>query len=199
MKVVSFLSQVDESKCTGCKRCENVCPPGAIKVFEKKACVDEKKCVACNKCRDICPDDAVTMVRRPEPVLFGTEPDEVDEKAIEELCRKAHMVPDQFVCACTMTLACEVASAILKGARTPEEITCMTGARSGCAMYCMGPIQRMLRAHGVKLEPPKGHRWYELSLSVWDVPEEVAEKYPEYYIREDKELYDVTMDIKGEK
>ena len=199
MKVVSFLSHVDESKCIGCGKCENICPSGAITVAEKIAHVDDENCVACNKCRDICPEDAVTMMRRPEPMLFGKEPDEVDEQAIEDLCRKAHMVPDQFICACTMTLACEAASAILKGARTPEDLTRMTGVRSGCGIYCMGPIQRLLKAHGIILIPPKGHRWYELPLSVWDVPEDVEEKYPDYYIHEDKELYDVANGTKGEK
>ena len=60
MKKVFLLSHVDEQKCIGDKICENVCPTGAIKVFNKKANVDEKKCAACLKCLDVCEPKALT-------------------------------------------------------------------------------------------------------------------------------------------
>ena len=108
---------------------------------------------------------------------------------IEELCKKAHCFPEQFVCACTLTLAKEVAAAIIKGADTPEKITAMTGVRSGCSIYCMAPILRMLKAHGVEIEAPPDNRWYNLSLSLWDVSDNVANKYPGYYLQEDKKEF----------
>lgn len=189
MKEVKFLSKIDTSKCTGCKRCEVVCPPAAITVIEKKARVDNEKCLACTKCWHLCPEDAISIVPRSEELFVGVDFEDVDQGAIEELCRNAHFFPEQFICACTLTLAKEVAAAILKGAKTPEEITSMTGARSGCSIYCMGPILRMLKAHGIIVQPPSNHRWYDLSLSLWDVPDEVADKYPGYYLKEDKKEF----------
>jgi Fe-S-cluster-containing hydrogenase component 2 len=186
MRVVNYMAVIDESSCTGCKRCETVCPPAAIKVVEKIARVDEKKCLACTKCWHLCPEHSITMAERPDELIIGIDFDEVDSEAIEELCKKAHFFPEQFVCACTLTLAKEVAAAIILGAKSPEDVTAMTGVRSGCAIYCMGPILRLLKAHGVEIQEPGDHRWYDLSLSLWDVSDEVAEKYPGYYLKEDK-------------
>jgi len=155
-----------------------------------KAEADEKKCVACSKCWNICPEEAVIMVPRQKEMMIGIDPEEVSQEEIEALCRKAHCYPDQFICACTLTSAKEVAAAIIKGAKSPEEITAMTGVRSGCAMYCMAPVLRLFKAHGVSLHPPKNHRWYNVPLSIWDIPEEIAQKYPNYYLLDDKkELY----------
>jgi len=186
MKVVNYISRINETKCTGCGRCERVCPPAAITVIERLATVDSDKCLACNKCWHMCPEDAVSIVARDEELIVGTDFEEADAEAIDALCRKAHFFPEQFVCACTLTLAKELAAAIIQGAKTPEDVTAMTGVRSGCAIYCMGPVLRMLRAHGIKIEPPGGHRWYDLSLSLWDVPADVSEKHPEYYLKDDQ-------------
>jgi Fe-S-cluster-containing hydrogenase component 2 len=186
MRVVNYMAVIDESACTGCKRCETVCPPAAIKMVDKLAVVDEEKCLACTKCWHLCPEDAVTMSERSEERIVGVDFDEVDSDAIEELCKKAHFFPEQFVCACTLTLAKEVAAAVILGAKTPEDVIAMTGVRSGCAIYCNAGILRMLKAHGVEIREPGNDRWYDLSLSLWDLPEEVADKYPGYYLKEDK-------------
>ena len=52
----------------------------------------------------------------------------------------------------------------------------------------MGVILRLFKAHGVKIPPSKDHKWYDLPLSVWDIPKAVAEKYPGYYLEEDKRV-----------
>lgn len=186
MRVVNYISVIDETKCTGCRRCELVCPPAAITVVEKVATVDAEKCLACNKCWHMCPEDAVAIVPRDEELIVGVDFEAVDAAEIDALCRKARFFPEQFVCACTLTLAKEVAAAIIMGAKTPEEVTTMTGVRSGCAIYCMGPILRMLKAYGIKIEAPANHRWYDLPLSLWDVPAAVSEKHPEYYLKDDQ-------------
>ena len=189
MKVVKFLAQVDETKCIGDKLCESVCPTGAIEVVEKKARLDEQRCIACFRCRDACQQDAVTIVPRHTPMLLGVEVSEVDQVKLRELCVKAHLHPRQFLCLCTGTRVSEAAAAVLKGAKSPEEISLMTGARSGCTVYCMEPMLRLLRAHGVKIAPPKDHRWYDFAPTLWDVPEETAQKHPGYYFKEDKEVF----------
>jgi Fe-S-cluster-containing hydrogenase component 2 len=189
LKEVKYLSQIDETRCIGCRRCELVCPPAAITVIENIARVDKEKCLACTKCWHLCPEDAISIVPRAEELFVCVDFEEVDQTTIEDLCRKAHVFPEQFVCACTLTLAKEVAAAILKGAKTPEEVTSMTGVRAGCSIYCMAPIIRMLKAHGITIQPPSDHRWYDLFLSLWDVPDEVADKYPGYYLKEDKKEF----------
>ncbi|MEW6441869.1 MAG: (2Fe-2S)-binding protein [bacterium] len=188
MKVVKFVSKVDPAKCTGDKLCERVCPTGAIRVIDKKARVMQERCVACSKCYDRCRSEAVAMVPRPEPVVLRTDPQTVDQDKILELCLKAKMLPGQLVCMCTGTLAKEIAAAILQGARSLEELSLKTGARSGCGIYCIGSIQRMFEAAGLRVTSPEDHRMYDLTLSMFDVPVEVQEKYPAYYLREDTEI-----------
>ncbi|MBU2551609.1 MAG: 4Fe-4S binding protein [Proteobacteria bacterium] len=187
MKKVHLVSQVDESRCIGDRVCENVCPAGAIVMMEKKARVDESRCVACFKCQDVCSEDAIRFVARSEARLLRVDPSEVDAGRLEALCRRANLDPEEPICLCTLTQAKEVAAAILKGAATPEEVTRMTGIRTSCAMWCMAPVLRLLRAHGLELSPPKGYRWYDIRPALWEVPDEVVRRYPEYRIEEDRE------------
>jgi NAD-dependent dihydropyrimidine dehydrogenase PreA subunit/bacterioferritin-associated ferredoxin len=189
MREVKFLAHVDEKKCTGCKICENVCTTAAIEVIQKKAKVDEEKCVACSRCRDECQENAIEMVPRPWPITFGLDPGEVDQTRLMELCMEAHLHPRQYLCLCAGTRVNEAAAAVLKGAKSPEEISLMTGARSGCGLYCMEPMLRLLKAHGVEITPPKGHRWYNMTPTLWDVPKHVEHKYPGYYLGEDKRVF----------
>lgn len=189
MKYVKSIALVDPSQCVGDGICEPICPTAAIRIFEKKAVVDGLLCRACGKCADICRKNAIILVPREEPLMVEVDAASVDEEKIQELCRKAHLFPDQPICACTLTPAREAAAAVLLGARTPEELSALTGVRTGCGIYCMGAIQRLLCAHGVELTPPVNNRWHLLPLSVWDIPEKVEKRHPGYYIKEDKKLY----------
>jgi len=185
---ILLLSQVDETLCNGDRICENVCPTGAIKVTEKKARVDENRCLACMKCLDACPENAVTLVLRSEPLEVGIDPSTVDQERLRELCAKANLDPEESICLCNGILAKEVAAAVLEGAETPEDVALMTGVRAGCAMWCTTPVLRVLKANAVEVVLPKGYRMYDIEPTVWDIPEEVAEKYPEYFLQEDAEL-----------
>jgi NAD-dependent dihydropyrimidine dehydrogenase PreA subunit/bacterioferritin-associated ferredoxin len=190
MVEIKFLARVDKKKCMGCNACENVCPTEAIKVVDKKAKVYPKKCLACPNCSGICPEDAITMVPRSAPLKLGVNPAEVDQTALVELCKKANLHPHQWLCLCSATRVREGAAAVLKGARSPEEIALMTGVRSGCTVYCFQTMMRLLKAHGVEVAPPsKGYRWYDSTQSLWDVPEEIIKKYPGHFLEEDKEVF----------
>jgi len=181
MKVVNFFSVVDPQKCNGDKRCESLCPSGAIKVSEKIAAVDESRCVACGKCFETCREDAVRMVRRPAPRVIAFDVESVDQTSIQTLCEKASFLPDMSICPCTGTTAKEVAAAIIDGANSPEDIIVKTGAGSGCGIYCMGIIFQFFRAAGVEM--PDDPRWNYLPLTPGDIPDEIVEKYPEYHLR----------------
>jgi bacterioferritin-associated ferredoxin/ferredoxin len=152
------------------------------------AVVDNSKCVACFRCVDICNDDALLAPRREESIEFGTDPESVDQRALEALCTKAHMDPEAVACICSSTTVKEIAAAILNGAKSLEETALATGAQSGCLMYCFAPIHRLLVEHlGPDLKPTIKNKWYPTSQNLFDVPEEVAARYPLFAIREEQQ------------
>lgn len=193
MKLVTLLAQVDESKCKGCRTCERVCPVLAIKVVNRKAVVDAELCRGCANCEQRCPDYAVTMIKRDKPVQVGVDVSEVDYKEVVALCGKAKLHPEQTICYCVGTKADEVAAAIIKGARTPEEVSLLTGVRTGCTIECIQPILRLLEAAGRELQPPKGGwQWYGRTVTAWELPEEVKQKYSSrgFYFDDDRKVFD---------
>lgn len=179
---------VDPDLCVGDKICENICVTGAIRVVDKKAVVDESRCVMCTRCQDACPTRAIQMKQRETPLLLRVNTDEVDPEKLKELCARANYTPEEPVCLCTFTTAGEIAASILKGAKTPEDVTAMTGARSACGMWCIAPILRLLNAHYKDLPESDNYRWYNIEVDLLHTPEDVSKKYPEYHLEEDKEL-----------
>ena len=188
MKTVKLLSRIDASRCKGDAKCAGVCPTDAIRMVEKKATVDAASCVACFKCWDICQHDAVTKVHRSEPMLLAVPLERLDQAKVDELCRQARVAPDRVICGCATTTAKEAAAAILAGARSLKDLTLMTGAGSGCGGYCIPARLRLLKAGGVKdFALPKGLGLYDLSVDLWSIPEDVARKYGEFYVVEDRD------------
>ena len=51
---------VDIEKCSACRRCEKICPSGAIKVTEGKAKIDNSLCNDCYRCVYVCPKKAIS-------------------------------------------------------------------------------------------------------------------------------------------
>lgn len=195
MKKVYEIAWIDQARCVGDQVCLNVCPTGAIRMIERKARVEESMCVACFKCLDVCNEGAVRSVPLSESRTLRVDPADVDQTALADLCRRANLRPDEPICLCTLTQAKEAAAAILKGASSPEAVALMTGIRTSCAMWCMAPLLRLLQAHGADMSPSSGHRWYNTQTGVWNIPDEVARKYPEYRLREDAQsLCQGTMD-----
>lgn len=189
MRTVKFFAQVDEQKCTGCGTCQIVCPTEAAKVIKKRAVIDKEKCVSCPNCSQSCPENAIAMIRRSMPKKLGVDSTEVDQTELRELCLKAKLHPHQWGCMCTGTRVREVAAAVLKGAKTLEEIALMTGIRSGCTAYCVQHMLRLLKAHGVAVKAPRGHRWYDSTQTIWELPRKVQQKHPGHFFEEDKKVF----------
>lgn len=177
MREVRLLAKVDLDLCIGCMTCERVCPTLVVKVKDRKAVVDEPNCSGCGGCEQRCPTRAITLIERDDPytIEFKVEP-EIQEE-VDALCRKARFHPEQIICYCTETRAEEVAAAVLAGNDTPEKISAVTGIRTGCKIECIQPILRILDAAGITPERPEGYQWYGLTPTVWDIPEEVKDKY----------------------
>jgi heterodisulfide reductase subunit A-like polyferredoxin len=52
---------IDESICTGCRKCVEVCPPRALELRNKKAHIDEEFCEECGFCAAECPTEAIVI------------------------------------------------------------------------------------------------------------------------------------------
>ena len=133
------------------------------------------------------------MIERPEPLQVGVDLAGVSKAAVAEICEAAHMYPDQVICCCHRVQAKEIAAAILKGAKTPEDISRATGARTGCGVLCIAGALRLLKAAAVELTKAPGYQWNGADVSIWQITPELRQKYPEYYLAEDlKEINDVS-------
>ena len=59
------VPEVDESKCTHCKKCSEFCAFNALAVLPSKTLVFKELCHSCLGCEIICPENAISMVPRP--------------------------------------------------------------------------------------------------------------------------------------
>ncbi len=57
------MIKVDTARCTGCKRCQRVCPNSAIQVnpISKKAEINNAMCSGCGICIEECPVNALAF------------------------------------------------------------------------------------------------------------------------------------------
>ena len=62
-KLRNLKACIDESKCTVCGVCANVCPQGAI-VINNFAKVNKPLCTGCGVCVGSCPNSAISLVER---------------------------------------------------------------------------------------------------------------------------------------
>lgn len=192
MKSITIVSQVDRDLCVGCRTCEKVCPVNCIVVTDKKARVDTEKCMGCANCEQRCPYRALVMVKRAVPRNVGVDVTQFDPQKIRELCEKAHLNPEQILCYCVGVRAEEVAAALFAGAKTPEEVSAMTGIRTGCTIECIQPVLRLVKAAGLPLvRNEKGWQWYGTTVTAWELSEDVKEKFGKgFYFDQDRELLD---------
>jgi NAD-dependent dihydropyrimidine dehydrogenase PreA subunit len=69
-----YASEINTEVCTGCGKCIEQCPFGAISFSESgnKCFVDKKKCYGCGICRSTCEFDAIQLTdRTKDPVASG--------------------------------------------------------------------------------------------------------------------------------
>jgi ferredoxin len=208
MRLINTVARIIDDKCTGCKICAQVCPTLAITMepipgskAKKLAVVTEEHCTGCTACEQRCPFDAIEMDNLAESRVIGVDPMEFDQEKIKEMCYTAHLHPEQIVCYCTGTRAEEVAAAILQGADTPDMISRATGLRTGCTVECLQPAMRLLRAAGIEPQPQKGmYQWYGPTPTIWDIPEEVKQKYAQrgFYFDDDIKFMDSIRDYQKE-
>lgn len=201
MKLISLKPVVNKDKCIGCGICTKVCPSLAMTVVDKKAVVKLEDCRGCGGCNQRCPVYAIDMVKLDEPYTVQVDISDLPYAQITELCVKAKLNPEQIICYCTATRAEEVAGAIIKGAKSPEDISRLTGIRMGCKVECIQPVLRLLAAAGITPVKPQGWQWYGLTPTVFDIPETVKEKYNSrgFYFDEDIKLFNEVAKAKTER
>ncbi len=204
MRTVNQLAVVDPAKCNACRTCVQVCPVTAIEMKKvagkQKACIDGAICQACTICITRCPERAIALELRVSPLTIGAELKRTSVAEAAAICLQAHMYPDQIVCYCHRIQAKEIAAAILGGAKTPEQVARMTGARTGCGVLCITGVIRLLRSAGLELKRAPGCQWYGTTLSIWDLSEEVMRKYDrDFYLLRDRQQIDEIFPGGGHK
>ena len=55
-----------QNACIGCKKCEKVCPNGAVSVVDNLAVIDYTKCTHCGLCAEGCPTGSLKKVFFPD-------------------------------------------------------------------------------------------------------------------------------------
>ena len=56
--------EIDESKCTGCGECKQICAFSAPEIINKKARNTSPLCMRCQMCIDVCPTEAIKVTHK---------------------------------------------------------------------------------------------------------------------------------------
>lgn len=70
----------DSEKCTGCGKCVQACPEGAIEIYQERSRTNRELCKGRGKCTEVCPNEARTLMGR--HVTAGEVFKEVNSDAI---------------------------------------------------------------------------------------------------------------------
>jgi len=88
--VIAPIPEVDEDKCTYCKKCMDICRFGAIAVVGKKVITFPELCHSCGGCMAVCPEDAIEEKDR---VLGIIETGFIDPKIINQGTDNGENIP----------------------------------------------------------------------------------------------------------
>ncbi|MDJ0867210.1 MAG: 4Fe-4S binding protein [Myxococcota bacterium] len=200
MAQLNYKAELDLEGCTGCNWCDIACPSGAITMSERKAYIDDQRCIGCGYCVDRCPEDVMWMTRRETPLELpvGLAIDEETREKAAALAEKAGVPLMSPMCPCAPMTTLPVAAAIVMGAQHLEDVSAMTGIRGGCKIYCVAPALRLLKAAGRDLTPPKGFRWYDLTLSMLDLEGSQLDGEAGSWLEEDLDYFQVRKDTQPE-
>ena len=55
------LPEINQSKCSGCGKCVEICDVNAVQLTEGKAIIDTNKCIGCAMCINVCPTGAAAV------------------------------------------------------------------------------------------------------------------------------------------
>lgn len=139
---------------------------------------DPANCRGCTNCSSRCPHGAISLVELAEPYTVQVEIDPDWQEGVKEICVRAKFNPESIVCYCNSTRAREIAAALLQGAKSPEEVSRLTGARTGCSVLCIEPIFRLMLAAGLELgTPSQSDVWYPAVPTIFDIPADTLAKY----------------------
>ncbi|HHX02670.1 MAG TPA: 4Fe-4S binding protein [Tissierellia bacterium] len=58
------MIRIDETKCTLCGECVDVCPMEALDTTRGYLHLDEGRCISCHICVPTCPEKALSITRR---------------------------------------------------------------------------------------------------------------------------------------
>jgi NADPH-dependent glutamate synthase beta subunit-like oxidoreductase/ferredoxin len=180
--------------------------PGDLALHEAQRCFGcaapptyrQEACRGCVNCAERCPASAITIEPRKEPLTVGVDPAQCDPDEILRICKKAKVHPKQIICYCTNTTAGEIVAAILKGAKTPEDISLMTGARTGCTVLCIQSIIKLLGASGYPVKLEETHQCYGKTFTAWDLDASLKKRYEEhgYHFDDDIQLIEKVFEKK---
>jgi uncharacterized Fe-S center protein len=62
-RMLSLTPSPAPERCTGCRKCAEVCPEKAIAMAGRVAKVDARKCIRCYCCHELCEYDAIDLER----------------------------------------------------------------------------------------------------------------------------------------
>jgi ferredoxin len=171
------------------QRCFGCAAPPSYKVEDCKGCIN---------CAERCPASAITIEPLQEPYTVGVDPGQFDQDEIMRICEKAHVHPKQIICYCTDTRAGEIVAAILKGAKTPEDIARMTGARTGCTVLCVQSIIKLLEVSGNPVRAVGTHQVYGKTFTLWDMDPRLKQRDEKrgYHYDDDQHLIEKVFEKK---
>ncbi|UCF62372.1 MAG: hydrogenase iron-sulfur subunit [Anaerolineaceae bacterium] len=114
-----LLAEVDESLCTGCGNCSQICPTFAI-TLEKRdgllslATVDLLRCIGCGNCVVVCPVKAISLPGYGDPAILAQISAALSSPGLEKPKGVDQPVPKIVVLACEWSA---YAAADIAGAR----------------------------------------------------------------------------------